>query len=108
MVHEYAHGHRAPVARSVPADGDSMSDPTRRMRDEEQQSTSPTRRTAPRERLVGGHRDKLEQLADDAARQRGARARRHRARSWRDAPRLERAPGVGLRVVAARPADPGA
>jgi cell division protease FtsH len=97
MVHDYAMG-TAGVGRSP--DGDvRLSEATLRVRDEERQDLIEEARRAA-QRMIVGHRKQLESLASELLEhevlERGAIER-----IMDGVPRLERAPGVGLRVVAA-------
>ena len=97
MVHDYAMG-TAGVGRSP--DGDvRLSETTLRIRDEERQDLIEEARRAA-QKLIISHRRPARRARRRAARARGARARRDR-RIMEGVPRLERAPGSGLRVVAA-------
>jgi cell division protease FtsH len=103
MVHDFAMGN-APVGRS-PDGGVQLSETTLRIRDEERQDLIEDARRAAR-RLILAHRRQLDALAQELL----AREALDRAaidRIMAGVPRLERAPGVGLRVVAAAsPAEP--
>jgi cell division protease FtsH len=97
MVHDYAMG-TAGVGRSP--DGDvRLSESTLRIRDEERQDLIEEARRAA-QKLVLSHRAQLDELAGELLEhevlERGAIET-----IMRGVPRLERAPGVGLRVVAA-------
>ena len=82
MVHEYGMGTEL-TSRQVAAEGDSVSDATRRMLDEEQQYLD--RRGLPRapSALVRAHRDMLEQLAEHAARPTRCSSATRSTASWR-------------------------
>jgi len=88
----------------VSAEGGAVSDETRRLRDAEQQAlTDEAYRAA--ERLIAAHRGKLEELAQTLLA--NEVLERHQIeRIMAGVPRLERAPGAGLRVAAARPDAP--
>ena len=76
MVHDYAMGTTI-TSRRVSHEGGLVSDRTRELRDDEQQHlTDEAMRGAAK--LIIEHRDKLDELAALAARERGPRARRHR------------------------------
>jgi cell division protease FtsH len=98
MVHDYAMGTTI-TSRRVSAEGGLVSDRTRELRDEEQQhlSDEAMRMAA---RLIGEHRDKLDELAK-ALLENEVLERADIDRIMQDTPRLRRAPGHGLRVVAA-------
>jgi cell division protease FtsH len=97
MVHDYAMG-TAGVGRSP--DGDvRLSETTLRLRDEERQDLiEEARRNA--QRLVLAHRAQLDALAAELL-EHEVLEREAIERIMVGVPRLERAPGVGLRVVAA-------
>jgi cell division protease FtsH len=97
MVHDYAMG-TAGVGRSP--DGDvRLSETTLRLRDEERQDLiEEARRNA--QRLVLAHRVQLDALAAELL-EHEVLEREAIERIMIGVPRLERAPGVGLRVVAA-------
>jgi cell division protease FtsH len=97
MVHEYAMG-TAGVGRSP--DGDvRLSETTLRIRDEERKDLVEEARRAA-QRLIVGHRAQLDALASELL-EREVLDRDAIERIMEGVPRLERAPGVGLRVVAA-------
>jgi cell division protease FtsH len=97
MVHDYAMG-TAGVGRSP--DGDvRLSETTLRIRDEERQDLIDEARRAA-QKLIVAHRRQLEALAQELL-QREVLERDAIERIMRGVPRMERAPGVGLRVVAA-------
>ena len=108
MVHDYAMG-TAGVGRSP--DGDvRLSETTLRIRDEERQDLIEEARRAA-QRLVLSHRPQLDALADELL-EHEVLERDAIERIMSGVPRLERQPGVGLRVVAAaeahaRPPAPG-
>ena len=77
MIHDYAMGTTI-TSRRVSAEGGLVSDRTRELRDEEQQHLSDEAMRGA-VKLILDHRQKLDELARRAARERGARARRHRA-----------------------------
>jgi cell division protease FtsH len=104
MVHDYAMG-TAGVGRSP--DGDvQLSETTLRLRDEERQGLIEEARRAA-QKLVLGHRAKLDELAHELL-ENEVLDREAIDRIMRGVPRLERAPGVGLRVVAAAAVVEGA
>jgi cell division protease FtsH len=109
MVHDYAMG-TAGVGRSP--DGDvRLSETTLRIRDEERQDLIEEARRAA-QRLVLSHRAQLDLLAGELL-EHEVLERDAIETIMRDVPRLERRPGVGLRVVAAAeahtaPPAPGA
>ena len=89
----------APRRRALP-DGDvRLSETTLRIRDEERQDLIEEARRAA-QRMIIAHRPQLDDARARAARARGARPRGDRPHHG-GVPRLERAPGIGLRVVAA-------
>jgi cell division protease FtsH len=97
MVHDYAMG-TAGVGRSP--DGDvQLSETTLRLRDEERQGLIEEARRAA-QKLVVSHRGKLDELAQELL-ENEVLDRAAIDRIMRGVPRLERAPGIGLRVVAA-------
>ena len=97
MVHEYAMG-TAVVGRSP--DGDvRLSETTLRIRDEERQSLIEEARRAAQKMIVA-HRRQLDALAQELL-EHEVLERDAIDRIMAGVPRLERAPGVGLRVVAA-------
>jgi cell division protease FtsH len=97
MVHEYAMGTAA-VGRSP--DGDvRLSETTLRIRDEERQSLIEEARRAAQKMIVA-HRRQLNALAQELL-EHEVLERDAIERIMAGVPRLERAPGVGLRVVAA-------
>src|SRR3712207_6075796 len=101
MVHDYAMGTSI-TSRKVSAHGGEVSDRTRQLRDEEQQHlTDEAMRNAVR--LITEHRGKLDQMA--SALLRNEVLERADIDAIMDGvPRLHRAPGQGLRVVAAKAA----
>jgi cell division protease FtsH len=100
MVHEYAMGTSI-TSRMVSAEGGAVSDRTRELRDSEQQHLADEAMRAAT-RLIMEHRDKLEGLA--AALLRNEVLERPDIDAiMRGAPRFRRAPGHGLRIVAAEP-----
>jgi len=102
MVHDYAMG-TAGVGRSP--DGDvRLSETTLRLRDEERQALIEEARRAA-QKLVLGHRAQLDELASELL-ENEVLERDSIERIMAGVPRLERAPGVGLRVVAAASAAP--
>jgi cell division protease FtsH len=97
MVHDYAMG-TAGVGRSP--DGDvRLSETTLRIRDEERQDLIDEARRAA-QKLIVTHRRQLDALAHELLK-REVLERDSIERIMHGVPRLERAPGVGLRVVAA-------
>jgi cell division protease FtsH len=97
MVHDYAMGN-AGVGRSP--DGDvRLSESTLRIRDEERRDLIEEARRAA-QRMIVSHRDQLEDLAQELL-EHEVLDREAIERIMKGVPRLERAPGVGLRVVAA-------
>jgi cell division protease FtsH len=97
MVHDYAMG-TAGVGRSP--DGDvRLSETTLRIRDEERQDLIEEARRAAH-RMIYSHRAQLDALAGELL-EREVLERDAIERIMEGVPRLERAPGVGLRVVAA-------
>jgi cell division protease FtsH len=103
MVHDYAMGSSI-TSRQVSAEGGAVSDETRRLRDAEQQAlTDEAYRSA--ERLISAHRGKLEELAQTLLANE-VLERHEIERIMAGVPRLERRPGTGLRVAAARPEPP--
>ena len=102
MVHDFAMG-TAGMGRAP--DGDvRLSETTLRIRDEERQDlTEEARRAA--QRLIVAHRRQLDALAHELL-EHEVLEREAIERIMAGIPRMERAPGVGLRVVAAAtPAD---
>jgi cell division protease FtsH len=97
MVHDFAMG-TAGMGRAP--DGDvRLSETTLRIRDEERQDlTEEARRAA--QRLIVAHRRQLDALAHELL-EHEVLEREAIERIMAGTPRLERAPGVGLRVVAA-------
>jgi cell division protease FtsH len=97
MVHDYAMGN-AGVGRSP--DGDvRLSESTLRIRDEERRDLIEEARRAA-QRMILSHRSQLEDLAQELL-EHEVLDREAIERIMHGVPRLERAPGVGLRVVAA-------
>jgi cell division protease FtsH len=104
MVHDFAMG-TAGMGRSP--DGDvQLSETTLRIRDEERQDLVEEARRAA-QRMILAHRAQLDALAHELL-QREVLERDSIDRIMAGVPRLERAPGVGLRVVAAASAVDGA
>jgi cell division protease FtsH len=102
MVHDYAMG-TAGVGRAP--DGDvRLSETTLRIRDEERHDLIEEARRAA-QRLIVAHRPQLEALAGELL-EHEVLDRDGIERIMRGVPRLERAPGAGLRVVAAASAQP--
>jgi cell division protease FtsH len=97
MVHDFAMG-TAGLGRSP--DGDvQLSETTLRIRDEERQDLIEEARRAA-QRLIVAHRRQLDALAHELL-EREVLERDSIDRIMAGTPRMERAPGVGLRVVAA-------
>ncbi len=97
MVHDYAMG-TAGVGRSP--DGDvRLSERTLRIRDEERQDLIEEARRAA-QRMIVSHRRQLDALANELL-EHEVLERDAIERVMEGVPRMERAPGVGLRVVAA-------
>jgi cell division protease FtsH len=109
MVHDFAMG-TAGVGRSPEGDV-RLSETTLRIRDEERQDLiDEARRTA--QKMIVAHRSQLDALAHELL-EREVLEREAIERIMSGVPRLERTPGVGLRVVAAAeshdaPASPAA
>ena len=104
MVHDYAMGTAA-VGRSP--DGDvRLSETTLRIRDEERQELIEEARRAAQQ-LIVAHRRQLDALARELL-EHEVLEREAIERIMAGVPRLERAPGVGLRVVAAAAGATGA
>jgi cell division protease FtsH len=99
MVHDFAMGNAA-VGRSP--DGDvRLSETTLRIRDEERQELIEEARRAAL-KMILAHRRQLDELARELL-EHEVLDREAIDRIMEGVPRLERAPGVGLRVVAASP-----
>jgi cell division protease FtsH len=98
MIHEYAMGTSI-TSRKVSAEGGAVSDRTRQMRDEEQQHLADEAMRGA-VRIITEHRDKLDKLAAALLRNE-VLERGDIDRIMEGVPRLYRAPGHGLRVVAA-------
>jgi cell division protease FtsH len=99
MVHEYAMGSSI-SSRQVIAEGGAVSDMTRQVRDEEQRHlTDEAYRAA--ERLIADHREKLDELAQRLLANEVLN-RDEIEEIMAGVPRLERKPGMGLRVAAAQ------
>jgi cell division protease FtsH len=102
MVHDFAMG-TAGVGRSP--DGDvRLSETTLRIRDEERQDLIEEGRRAA-QKMILSHRRQLDALAHELLEQE-VLDRDAIERIMEGVPRLERAPGIGLRVVAAAPYSP--
>jgi len=101
MVHDFAMG-TAGVGRSPEGDV-RLSETTLRIRDEERQDLIEEARRAAQKMIVG-HRRELDALAAELL-EHEVLDRDAIERIMDGVPRLERAPGVGLRVVAAAAAD---
>ncbi len=97
MVHDFAMG-TAGIGRA-PDGGVQLSETTLRIRDEERQDLVEEARRAA-QRLIVAHRAQLDALALELL-EHEVLEREAIDRIMADVPRLERAPGVGLRVVAA-------
>ncbi len=104
MVHDFAMG-TAGVGRSPEGDV-RLSETTLRIRDEERQDLIDEARRAA-QKLIVAHRSQLDALAHELL-EHEVLDREAIERIMIGVPRLERAPGVGLRVVAAAPHDPPA
>jgi cell division protease FtsH len=102
MVHDYAMG-TAGVGRSPEGDV-RLSETTLRIRDEERQDLIEEARRAAQKMFVA-HRPLLDALAAELL-EREVLERDSIERIMAGVPRLERAPGVGLRIVAATEAAP--
>jgi len=102
MVHDYAMG-TAGVGRSPEGDV-RLSETTLRIRDEERQDLIEEARRAAQKMIVG-HRPLLDALAGELL-EREVLERDSIERIMAGVPRLERAPGIGLRIVAATEAPP--
>src|SRR5581483_10282427 len=97
MVHDFAMG-TAGIGRAP--DGDvRLSETTLRIRDEERQDLIEEARRAA-QRMILAHRRQLDELARELLEQE-VLEREGIERIMAGTPRLERKPGVGLRVVAA-------
>jgi cell division protease FtsH len=99
MVHEFAMGN-AHVGRS-PEGNVRLSETTLRIRDEERQDLIEEARRAAL-KLIVAHRDQLDDLARELLLHE-ALDRDAIDRVMEGVPRLERAPGIGLRIAAAAP-----
>jgi cell division protease FtsH len=99
MVHDFAMGN-AGVGRS-PDGNVRLSETTLRIRDEERQDLISDARAAAR-RLIVAHRAELDALARELL-EREVLDRDAIDRIMAGVPRMERAPGVGLRVAASQP-----
>jgi cell division protease FtsH len=97
MVHDFAMG-TAGIGRS-PDGGVQLSETTLRIRDEERQDLIEEARRAA-QRLIVAHRRQLDALAHELL-EREVLERESIDEIMAGVPRMERAPGVGLRVVAA-------
>jgi cell division protease FtsH len=104
MIHDYAMGN-AHVGRSPEGDV-RLSETTLRIRDEERQDLIEEARRAAL-KLIAAHRGQLDELARELL-EHEVLDRDAIDRVMAGTPRLERAPGVGLRVVAARALEPPA
>ena len=102
MVHDYAMG-TAGVGRSPEGDV-RLSETTLRIRDEERQDLIEEARRAAQNMIVG-HRELLDALGGELL-EREVLERDSIERIMEGVPRLERAPGIGLRMVAATEAAP--
>ncbi len=101
MVHDFAMGN-AHIGRSPEGDV-RLSETTLRIRDEERQDLIEESRRAAL-KLIVGHRRQLDELARELL-EHEVLDRDAIDRVMAGIPRLERTPGVGLRVVAATPLD---
>src|SRR5882762_8394279 len=99
MVHDFAMG-TAGLGRS-PEGGVQLSETTLRIRDEERQDLIEEGRRAA-QKMILSHRRQLDALAHELLEQE-VLDREAIERIMEGVPRLERAPGIGLRVVAAAP-----
>jgi cell division protease FtsH len=97
MVHDFAMG-TAGIGRSPEGDV-RLSETTLRIRDEERQDLIEEARRAA-QKMILAHRSQLDELAAELL-EREVLEREGIERIMAGVPRLERAPGVGLRVVAA-------
>jgi cell division protease FtsH len=102
MVHDYAMGTTG--AGRSPDGNVQLSQVTLRIRDEERKDLIDEARRAAR-RLILSHRAQLDALATQLL-ESEVLDRDAIERIMRGVPRLERAPGIGLRVVAATPTEP--
>jgi cell division protease FtsH len=102
MVHDYAMG-TAGMGRS-PDGNVRLSETTLRIRDEERQDLIEEARRAA-QKLIVGHRAELDALAEELL-DREVLDREAIDRIMHGVPRLERRPGLGLRVVAASDSQP--
>jgi cell division protease FtsH len=105
MVYEYAMGTAGAAQRAI-TDGDADSEQFRRVRDEEQQELAFEASRAASE-LLSGHRGKLDEFAA-ALLEHEVLERADIERIMDGVPRMERAPGRGLRVAVADPGVPPA
>jgi cell division protease FtsH len=103
MVDDYSMGTASASGRS-PDGGVQLSETTLRIRDEERHELIEEARRAA-QKLIVSHRRKLDELAHELLRNE-VLDRDAIDRIMKGVPRLERAPGVGLRVVAASASDP--
>jgi cell division protease FtsH len=101
MVHDFAMGNAA-IGRSPEGDV-RLSETTLRIRDEERQDLIEEGRRAALKMIVG-HRRQLDELARELL-EHEVLDRDAIDRVMAGTPRLERAPGIGLRVVAATPLE---
>jgi cell division protease FtsH len=102
MVYEYAMGTAGAAQRAI-AEGEADSEHFRRVRDEEQQALA-FEATRAAEQLLAGHREKLDELAAGLLRHE-VLERADIERIMAGVPRMQRAPGRGLRVVGATPRE---
>jgi cell division protease FtsH len=102
MIHEYAMGTSI-TSRKISAHGGEVSDRTRELRDEEQQHLADEAKRAAA-RLIGEHRDKLDEMAAELLRNE-VLERADIDRIMAGTPRFRRGSG-GLRVVAAEAPPP--
>jgi cell division protease FtsH len=98
MIHEYAMGTSISSLK-ISAEGGAVSDRTRQLRDEEQQHLADEAMRGA-VRIITSHRDKLDAMAKELLRNE-VLERADIDRIMKGVPRFQRAPGIGLRVVAA-------
>ncbi len=101
MVHDFAMSTGG-VGRSPEGDV-RLSETTLRLRDEERQDVVEEARRAA-QKMIASHRRQLDAFANELL-EREVLERDAIERIMKGVPRLERAPGIGLRVVAAVPAE---
>ncbi|MEA2156359.1 MAG: cell division protease FtsH [Solirubrobacteraceae bacterium] len=102
MVYDYAMGTAGAAQRAI-TEGDADSEQFRRIRDEEQQELAYEATRAAQE-LIGSHRDKLDEFAT-ALLEQEVLERDEIERIMEGVPRMQRAPGHGLRVVTGAPRE---